>query len=251
MLCDGLVAPLRTIGTASDYGFDAPLITGSDATRARLQELYSAKTDRPAIYFCGTHGLKRGSKAPALPETMGALLCEDWHGDTPPVASQWFAGADIPAEADLSGTMHFLFACYGGGWPAASDYDKVTLAGAPMVARLPQNILAKGALAVFAHIDRVWSYSYQAGDGTDRSQEFDSILSKLMDTGARAGHATDAFNTRWNIFAGLIKDQIRDGVIPNTQAAHDLWIQHDDARNYVLYGDPAVRLRVESMPVVK
>jgi hypothetical protein len=139
--------------------------------------------------------------------------------------------------------MHFIFACYGGGWPSTSTYDGTPVAPKPMVARLPQTILAKGGLAVLAHIDRVWSYSFQAGNGIDRSGEIEDVLTRLM-KGARAGHATDQFNTRWNVLGNSIAQKIASHRMPSTQTAHDLWIEHDDARNHVLYGDPAVCLRV-------
>jgi len=245
LFCDSLVTPLLGDGIAQERGFETEFITGPEATRDRLLKLYGAKQDRPAIYFCGSHGLKRGGASPALPDTMGALMCENWTGDQPPVPAQWVAGGDLPADADLSGTMHFLFACYSAGWPERSDYDSSDrLAPAAMVARLPQKILAKGALATFGHIDSVWSYSYQAGDGMDRTGEFTSILTRLMD-GARAGHATDSFNVRWNVLGGMIAQKAATGTFESTEEEHNMWIQHDDARNHVLYGDPAVRLRVK------
>jgi hypothetical protein len=65
--------------------------------------------------------------------------------------------------------------------------------------------------------------------------------------GARAGHATDQYNMQWGILGNQISRQMRDSTIESTEAAHNLWVEHDDARNYVLYGDPAVRLRVEDL----
>jgi hypothetical protein len=247
LFCDGLIEPLRQLGIGADYQFGVNLITGKDATRDRLVELYAAPQSRPSIYFCGSHGLLRTPTSEHLADTMGALLCEVWPGDTAPGKDQYLAARNLPDETDLRGTVHFLFACYSGGWPAVSSYDGAQLAPAPMVARLPQAILAKGGLSVFAHVDRVWSYSYQAGNGIDRTQEFEGILTRLM-KGARAGHATDAYNIRWNVLAGYIAEQMRNATIPSTEAAHNLWVEHDDARNHVLYGDPAAYLRVEAMP---
>ena len=39
-----------------------------------------------------------------------------------------------------------------------------------MVAGFPQKMLASGALAVVAHIDRAWSYSFQVGRGAPQVQ---------------------------------------------------------------------------------
>jgi hypothetical protein len=246
LFCDGLVEPLRQREIGADYGFGVEVITGKDATRDRLVDLYSGAGKRPSIYFCGSHGLLRDINSPHLADTQGALLCEVWPGDVSPTKDQYFAARNLRDDSDLRGTVHFLFACYAGGWPKISTYDGEPVGPAPMVARLPQAILAKGALAVFAHIDKVWSYSYQSGDGIDRSQEYEDLVTRMM-KGARAGHATDAFNIRWSVLAGYIAAQINAATIPSTEAAHNLWIEHDDARNHILYGDPAVCLRVNDM----
>lgn len=246
LICDGLVTPLQKSQFADEYQFGVDVITGKDANRDRLIELYSGVKSRPSIYFCGTHGLLRAVESAHLADTMGALLCEVWPGDVAPGKGQYMAGRDLPGDADLRGTVHFLFCCYGGGWPMVSSYDGAQIAPKTMVARLPQTILAKGGLAVLAHIDRGWSYSFQAGNGIDRSQEFGCIFTRFMD-GARAGHATDQYNMQWGILGNQISRQMRDSTIESTEAAHNLWVEHDDARNYVLYGDPAVRLRVEDL----
>jgi hypothetical protein len=245
-LCDDLIGPLRQLDIGADFQFGVDLITGKDATRDRLVELYSGQK-RPSIYFCGSHGVLRALDSPHLPDTQGALICEVWSGNSPPGKDQYMAARNLVPESSLRGTVHFLFACYAGGWPKVSSYDGAQVGPGPAVARLPQTILAKGGLAVFAHIDRVWTYSFQAGNGIDRTQEYEGILTRIM-KGARAGHASDAYNIRWSVLGGRIAQQMRDATIPSTQAAHDLWIEHDDARNHVMYGDPAVCLRVNDMP---
>jgi len=242
MICDGLLQPLLEQKLGEDYDFKVDVITGKDATRDRLINLYGGGPNRPAIYFCGTHGAQRDLTSDQLAATQGALIAEPWAGDKPPEWNQFMASRDVPKDADLTGTVHFLFACYGGGWPRYSSYDGAEVAPAPMVARLPQKILAKGGLAVFAHIDRAWTYSFQSGDGIDRTQQYEDLISKIM-KGRRAGNASDSYNFQWSVLGGKIAEKIANRTIGSTEAAHALWIEHDDARNHILYGDPAVCLR--------
>jgi hypothetical protein len=116
-----------------------------------------------------------------------------------------------------------------------------------MMARLPQALLGRenGALAVLGHIDRAWSYSYE-DNGQPMDQSFRDVLTKLM-SGYRFGSATDVFNSRWAALSvplsdTLLKMQTRRGL---EKQAMDQWIARDDARNYILHGDPAIKLRVD------
>ena len=77
-------------------------------------------------------------------------------------------------------------------------------------------------------------------------QSFRDVLTKLM-SGYRFGSATDQFNFRWAALSipltdTLQKMQTRRGL--ETQAAQQ-WVARDDARNYILHGDPAIKLRVD------
>jgi hypothetical protein len=61
------------------------------------------------------------------------------------------------------------------------------------------------------------------------------------------------FNMRWAAIAtklsDLQADLARDADVP-MRTLGNLWVSRDDARNFVILGDPAVRLRVEDMPQV-
>jgi hypothetical protein len=115
-----------------------------------------------------------------------------------------------------------------------------------MVARLPQALLSKGALAVMAHVDRAWSWSFQTGTGLPQNQVMRSTMDAML-LGLRAGMALDFFNLQWSTMAarlGMLQGQANAGP---PAALANLMIARDDARNYALFGDPAVRLRVEDM----
>jgi hypothetical protein len=154
--------------------------------------------------------------------------------------------------------MHFFFACHGGGCTEFDAYDRLNnnprkIAEKPFLSRLPQKLLAHpngGALAVLAHIERAWAYSFQGQRGGSQVQGFRDVIGRLL-RGERIGQATDMFNMRWAAVSTELSDMQADlahGGDVSLKTIGNLWISRDDARNFIVLGDPAVRLRVEDMP---
>jgi hypothetical protein len=83
----------------------------------------------------------------------------------------------------------------------------------------------------------------------------DSGALLLREVGQRLGQATDQFNTRWAALSTELADlldRIADTELtePAQRKLARAWVARDDARNYIIFGDPAVRLRIEDMPVL-
>ncbi|EHR00252.1 hypothetical protein [Bradyrhizobium sp. WSM471] len=232
-----------------------PLL-GKDATKGNLQSLL--RGDRgalPALLFSGSHGLAIPCDAPGQRERQGAIICQEWRSG-PVTPEMSYSAIDVDQDSKLGGLIHFFFACYSGGCPAFDDYAwhapgrAVQLASAPFTARLPQRLLLSGALAVLTHIDRAWSYSFRGGRSVPLVQEFRDVMVRIL-KGERLGQATDLFNLRWSVLSGELADmqrarefdprKISDAILANR------WVARNDARNYILFGDPAVQLRVEAM----
>jgi hypothetical protein len=75
------------------------------------------------------------------------------------------------------------------------------------------------------------------------------VIGRLL-RGERIGQATDMFNIRWAAISTELSDLQNDiakgeNVLPRRLG--NLWVARDDARNFMILGDPAVRLRVEDM----
>jgi hypothetical protein len=244
----------RPLGQRQNYVLQ-PLL-GDNATRDNLKRVFGGQMPggRPALLFTGSHGVGYSFGDPLQRERQGAILCQDWEGGSIR-PEHCFAAEDITDDVHLDGLIHFFFACYGGGCPAEDTYSRVgstpiKIMEKPIVARLPQKMLAAGALASLAHIDRAWSYSFQVGRSAPQVQEFRDIMVRLL-RGDRIGFATDQFNLRWTVLSAELTDSLRqrdsiaghisDGVLANR------WIARDDARNYLILGDPAIRLRVADM----
>ncbi|MBY0508470.1 MAG: hypothetical protein K2X03_31455 [Bryobacteraceae bacterium] len=222
------------------------------ATKSALLDVLRGAGGPPAVLFTGSHGVAfPEASEPQRRELQGALLCQEWSAGQPVTEQHYVSGAEVLAEANVSGLIHLLFACYGGGCPATDNYQRsLPLFTQPITARLPQAMLQKGALAVLAHVDRAWSYSFQSLSGKGQAQSFRSVLDRLLN-GERIGQATDSFNQRWGALSNELLDLTRrhqddpasvpDSVLTNR------WVARNDARNYLILGDPAVRLRIADM----
>jgi phosphatidylserine/phosphatidylglycerophosphate/cardiolipin synthase-like enzyme len=189
---------------------------------------------------------------------QGAILTQDWAGPGSPITSAtYLTAAEIPSNASLNGMLHFFFACYSAGCPKLDTYSygpgnvPVQIAKDTLVSRLPQQLLLQGAQAVIGHVDRAWAYSFQTNTGQAMVQSFRDPLVRLLQ-GRRVGDALDVFDQRWSVLStGLLTLMQNREVMPNSVPASVLanrWVARDDARNYIVLGDPAARLKLANAP---
>ncbi len=244
-------------------GFAQQVFLQNDATRDTLNRIVRGKATggRPAILFTATHGIGLPHDDPRLPAEQGALLCQEWTGIGTIKRDHWYAASDLPDDTAVQGMFVVCFGCYSAGCPATDQFTLPTfgadgslsraarvpppIAPYPLIARLPQMLLAKGALAVLGHIDRGWTYSFRGDVGVPaQSQIFEDVLYRVMQ-GKRVGYALDQMNRQQGAFAALLTQQIEHiafGKQVSDSRMRALWVAHTDARNYALLGDPAVRL---------
>lgn len=259
---DHLVLPLiaHVEERTAQHGFTVDSYLGGPATREHLIELFR---NPPALLFTASHGMGFPCGAAGQRERQGALLCQDWAGPGNPVAREhYFAGEDLPAGSDLRGMIGVLFACFGGGTPTRDEFTRRALGEAKakalapesMIARLPQRMLGHaggGALAVVAHVDRAWGSSFLwidaqgKGETMKHLEVFESMLDSLM-AGKRLGYAMESFNLRYAELAADLSERIEqiqlyDEHYEDSELAN-MWICNSDARNYAVFGDPAVRI---------
>ena len=239
--------------------FGLQKLLGEAATKSALTDVLRGRAQAtPALLVSGSHGMEFPLGDVRQASSQGAIVCQDWNRAGAIKAEHWFAASDVPDDARLLGMMHFFFACHGGGCTELDDFDRLNtapkrIADKPFLSRLPQKLLGHpngGALAVLAHVERAWAYSFQGQRGGSQIQGFRDVIGRLL-SGQRIGQATDMFNLRWAAIATELSDMQADlarGSDVSLRRLGNLWVSRDDARNFVLLGDPAVRLRVEDMP---
>lgn len=257
-LAEGTGVTPTPLGKRQKFGLQT--LFGEKATKAELAELLCARigAGTPSLLFSGSHGMHFRPDDPRQSAAQGAIVCQDWGGFGAISEDHWFGAADVPAAAKVHGMMHVLFACHGGGCTEFDNFDRMNnqpgrIAPKAFFSKLPQKLLAHpngGALAVLAHIERAWTYAFTGDRGGSQTQGFRDVIGRLL-RGERIGQATDVFNTRWAALSVQLAEaqlDLQRGADVSLKALGRMWVARDDARNFMIFGDPAVRLRVEDLP---
>jgi hypothetical protein len=258
MSSESLVAPVCAALRAARPDWQMSAFVNEAATKAQLTRLLGGG-ETPALLFTASHGMEFPNGDPRQRPHQGALLCGDWPGPagwTGAIPQDFFfAGDDVPGDAGLLGLMAFHFACYGAGTPRLDEFsrqafkDRAAIAPEAFLAALPTALLAHprgGALAVVGHVERAWGYSFRWQGAGAQTAVFESTLTRLLD-GHPVGSALEYFNERYAELSTVLADQIEEmqfGAAADPYELAGLWTANNDARGYVILGDPAVRLPV-------
>lgn len=226
-------------------GWDLVSWRGALATRERLGRLLNGES--PGLLVLGAHGARFPAGHESQIPGQGAVRC---HG------GKYFRCNDVSGEARLDGQVVVSFACYGAGTPVRDNFPEdpqnpAAISERPFVACLPQTLLERGALAFVGHVDRGWtlSFAWQIERGEEWVERtavnslFDALGQLLR--GERLGHAMRPLSRRYAAIAALLADQLEryDSENAVEKDRSDLflqWTAHNDARNVVVLGDPAV-----------
>ncbi|MDY7091634.1 MAG: CHAT domain-containing protein [Acidobacteriota bacterium] len=219
-----------------------------DGRKATLQQLLQEAP--PALLFTASHGVVFGAGSPHQRDYHGSLLCEDWRPKSPIRPAVFFSSQDLAPSTDLGGLISFHFACYSTGCSRRDALEQnafgqgLRLASKAFVSRLSQQLLKQGAQAVVGHVDRAWKTSFTWSQEGDQTRVFTSVLRQLLD-GYRLGFATEWIHNRYAECASHLYPLLRSKALPESRGAEklqDLLKATLDARNYLVIGDPAVRL---------
>jgi hypothetical protein len=256
---DRLIKPLSESVIQDQPDWSVQTILREEATKSRLSQLIGG-ADTPAVLFTASHGVSFPKDHPRQFPHQGALICQDWPGPFQwkgelDADNHYFSADDVSDDAKLLGLIAFHFACYGAGTPQTDDFFRQTsiqrqdIAPHAFVAKLPQKLLSHpkgGALAVIGHVERAWGCSFIWRRAGEQLDVFQSTLKRLME-GHPIGSAIEFFNERYAELSSDLSSHLEDikhGTLANDWDLANIWTANNDARNYAIVGDPAVRLMV-------
>jgi len=251
-----LIQPLVKQIAVDQPTWDVKHTLPENATKGNLLRLLGGD-QTPALLFTASHGLGFPYGDPQQSPYQGALLCQDWPGPSEKhrgvTRDDFLAAEDVASDANLLGLFTFHFACFGAGTPYWDDFAKqaygtrTAIAPHAFLSALPQRLLGhpRGALAVVGHIDRAWSYSFKWGEAGSQTVTYQSALNRLM-TGDTIGAAMDDLNIRYAEISTMLNNQVYKAEYEKVDLLKlaSLWTANNDARDYALVGDPAVRMPV-------
>jgi hypothetical protein len=244
------------------YALQTHDLLGNDATKANL--LDALRSRHPALVYTASHGLgATGESFDVQKRYNGAICCQH---SGPLTLDHLLSADDVPLDQPfLEGAAFFQFACFGYGTPAESDYTHwledtpETYTDADFVAALPKALLAhpRGPIAFVGHLDTAFLHGFTDQDDPwildrwhARLAPFVHAIDRLLEV-QPSGLAMDDMNKRYSVCNAVLTntyDRERRGRLQWTPALVrrflDNWVIRSDAQNYMIFGDPAARLRI-------
>ncbi|WP_245815048.1 hypothetical protein [Cystobacter ferrugineus] len=255
--------------------FPASEVIAEELTAASSQRLLElAAQPEPGVLFTLSHGIGAPLSGWRRAEEQRRRQGNMSLGEGGELAAE-----DVSRCAFMPGGIWFYFACLGAGSPLGSVYqpwlerlvqtkqmredtlDNVRrtrpVDGHPFMAALPQAALAnpRGPLAVISHIDLAWTCGFHnSRTGQSHTQRFEGAVASLV-RGHRAGVALNSLTrSAWQADGALRRQYQADAEAPHSgkaapvdaSARASLWLERHDLTNYLLLGDPAVRILGEA-----
>ena len=259
-----MVGRLHELVQAGHPTYRVETIEAEAATRDRL--LRELRSRAPALLYTASHGFEVPARLGlGVQRRFNGAICCQRESEYAPRAAFALAGEDIGPEPFTPGGFVFQFACFGYGTPSTSLFAHLRPDLMPynaerdFVAALPQRLLGhpQGPIGFISHVDPAFLHGFvtdpsQPGDNpwSGRMQPFEDAVEELLWL-RPIGYALRGITGQLGILndrlAELWDDQRRDPAAAPAATGElvDLFITRNDARSFLLLGDPGAKLRVE------
>ena len=241
-LCyDNLIKPLPELINEALNKWKIKIVTGLSATKEVFKKTLNTKTGGNLI-FLAAHGLSHKDK-----RLQGSLVTSDWQPGKKLNESMFFSIDDVPDSANVKGKIFFVFGCFTAGQSndyGPSDNPKAGLSTAEdtssYISSLSQELLSHkngSALAFIGHTGFAFEQSFM-WKGNSQPHTIAEVLKSLL-MGLPAGLAMQAISNKSQELNLCLQEMRR-----NKASAEDIFYLSkalEDARSYVLLGDPLAR----------
>ena len=247
-------------------GFKTNAILGESATKQNL--INSFLGSHPAVVYTASHGLGAPDEDLQTQKSInGAICCQ--HKSGQPIDNDiLFTATDVEQNKDenfLEGSIFIQFACFGYGTPSQSDFmhwlgQPELNSKADFIAALPKKLLAHphGPIVYVGHVDTAWLHGFDDPDNPFIFEKWDPriapfvfALNTLLKEVNPVGMALAEMNKRYDVNNAILTsalDRLKRKKMHITSDFYskiaDVFINRNDAQNYMVFGDPAVRLRI-------
>ncbi len=245
-----------------DANITTEILSENEATKDNLNE--KLKASKSTFVFVASHGVGNAPTLDKQIELTGAIACQNWnntHSD-----DDLYRAKDIPDDKNkpfLEGSVFFQFSCFSYGTPKYDDVANFSLDGStpkeeiadkPLIAAIPKKLLAhpRGPVAFIGHVNEAYLEGFydnnKALPEEDRRSltAYQSIVHSVFHR-ETMGTALNDMNMNGADAADALSDTIGDYVhgdkssTKKREIAKNFLIHHD-AKNYLLFGDPAVTI---------
>jgi hypothetical protein len=275
-IADSVNKPPDPKDTVTGFAGNVNLIDVNASTRkANRNAFFDAVREKPCLVYTAGHGLfcpddrnriYNGSICCPRSAKQGISLEEDT------INAGHIARLD-PDEPFLEGAVFFQFACFGYGTPHISTidhwmYDSSTKNRDPdFLSALPQKMLAhpRGPIAYVGHTDAALLLGFYDKSESDRAplipsdrlKPFERAIDRLLKKNHTIGHSLFPMRNsliRLNREVIEILDEHKKdthGIMglfrPLAPEMPETMLRLIDARNFMIFGDPAVRLNFSDL----
>ncbi len=257
-----MVKPMRKY-VHKQLDFDTHALMDEYATKRNLVEAFA--TRKPAVVYTASHGLGDvGTGMKHQRRVNGGIVCQ--YGQSMNLKRDVFLAEDVPMDKPfLEGAVFYQFACFGYGTPKESDYNHwlrgktKRLAKEDFISALPKKLLAhpQGPIAYIGHLDTAFLHAFADTDDLDGLEKWDDRISPFIyamnqllgvqPSGISMTKMNERY-TRYNTYIANVTDRVKRGTYKwndmREERIRDTWITRSDAQNYMVFGDPAARLRI-------
>lgn len=249
--------------------FSANKLTETDATKSELT--HSVKESSPGLVLTSSWGMCAPGENMDLQKEFGGAICCQGDPDEVSYKDLLFTANDILAEPFLEGGVFIQQSSFGYGTPASSELHKWIgkndnwqmprqIAPTSFISALPKKLIfhPKGPLAFIGHLDEMLSYTiaedadFQMEDRKKRMNSFSFAIENIL-RGTPIGYALKNMKEEFSLLndsivdiSGYLVKELNDGkeIEESKQKQFsDLMLQRHKAKNYMIFGDPAVRIK--------